>query len=185
MLSIVIWWIGAFILCFGIKISQSFQFPLLFLFGLIPIPVFALNEIIKLLQQGSALAARMLFAIAGVPVVQNGVMLTIPGLTIEVAKECSSIRSSSMLLVTTMVLAQLLLKSPWRKTLVIVVAVPLSIGKNGLRIFTITMLGTRVDPVFMTGSFHHQGGILFFLISLAFEGLLLWTLRRNENHWAH
>ena len=82
----------------------------------------------------------------GVPVTQDGLFLTIPGLTLMVAEECSSIRSSSMLLVTTMVLAQLLLRSTWRKALLIAIAVPLSVAKNGLRIFAIAMLGTRVDP---------------------------------------
>lgn len=181
MLALVIWWIGAFVLSFGTRISRAFLFPLLFSLGLVPAPQLALNEMIGLLQQGSALTARALFAVVGVPVVQNGVMLAIPGLTIEVAKECSSIRSSSMLLVTSMVLAQLVLRSPLRKALVVAIAVPLSVAKNGLRIFTIVMLGTRVNPAFLNGSLHRQGGIVFFLISLAALGLLLWSLQRMEN----
>ena len=64
------------------------------------------------------------------------------------------------------VLAQLLLRSSWRKALVVGIAIPLSVAKNGLRIFTIAMLGTRVDPGYLTGRLHHQGGILFFLIAL-------------------
>src|SRR5207244_2848851 len=110
-------------------------FPLCFLFWMIPIPSSALNPVVRLLQQGSAAAAHVLFSAAGVPVAQDGVLLHIPGLTVEVARECSSIRSSLMLVVTTMVLAQMLLRSPWRKLLVIAVAIPLSVAKNGLRIF--------------------------------------------------
>ena len=112
---------------------------------------------------------------------QDGVLLQIPGLTVEVARECSSIRSSLMLVVTTMVVAQVLLRSPWRTALVIFVAIPLSVAKNGLRIFTIALLGTRVDPSFLTGRLHHQGGIIFFLIALAGIFLLLWIVRRGEN----
>jgi exosortase len=119
----------------------------------------------------------------GVPVSQDGVVLNIPGLTVEVSQECSSIRSSSMLLVTTMVLAQVLLRSPWRKALVIAVAIPLSIAKNGLRIFTISMLGTHVDPGYLTGRLHHQGGIVFFMIALATVFLLIWLLRRGEDSY--
>jgi exosortase len=122
----------------------------------------------------------MLFVAFGVPVAQDGLLLTIPGLTLMVAQECSSIRSSSMLLVTTMVLAQLMLRSPWRKALLIGLAVPLSVAKNGLRIFTIAMLGTRVDPGYLTGSFHHQGGIVFFAIALIIIFALLWILQRGE-----
>jgi exosortase len=181
MVALVLFWIGAFVLCFGPRVSRSLMFPLFFLFCLVPFPQAVLNELVSLLQQGSALAAHVLFAAVGVPVVQDGVMLTIPGLTVEVAKECSSIRSSSMLLVTTMVLAQLVLRSPWRKTLVIAIAVPLSVAKNGLRIFTIAMLGTRVNHGYLTGRLHHQGGIVFFAIALAAVFVLIWILRRSES----
>src|SRR5208337_4999468 len=113
MLAVVIWWIGSFVCCFGTRISRMYVFPLCFLLWLVPLPEFALNHIVSFLQQGSACAANLLFATAGVPVTQDGVQLTIPGLTLEVAEECSSIRSSLMLLVTTMVLAHLLLRSAW------------------------------------------------------------------------
>jgi len=179
-LGLVIWWIGSFVLCFGTKASRSLLFPLCFLFWMVPLPSFVLNEIIKYLQHGSALVTRLLFTTAGVPVAQNGLVISIPGLSVEVAKECSSIRSSLMLLVTTMVLAHLLLRSRWRKALVIALAVPLSVVKNGLRIFTIAMLGTRVDPGFLNGNLHHDGGIIFFAIALCVIFLLLWILRRSE-----
>lgn len=181
MVALVLSWIGAFVLCFGSQASRRVIFPLCFLFGLVPIPQVVLNEIIALLQAGSAWSANVLFTLFGVPVTQDGVLLTIPGLTLQVAHECSSIRSSSMLLVTTMVLAQLLLRSPWRKALVIGLAVPLSIAKNGLRVFTIAMLGTHVDRGYLTGRFHHQGGIVFFAIALAVIFGVLWIMRRGED----
>ncbi len=108
-------------------------------------------------------------------------MLTIPGLEIEVARECSSIRSSLMLIVTTLVLAHLFLRSWWRKVVLVAAAIPLSVAKNGLRIFTIGELGTRVDPGFLNGKFHHNGGIVFFAISVAAVVMVLWILRRTES----
>jgi len=94
----------------------------------------------------------------GLPVAEDRTLLTIPGLTVEVARECSSIRSSLMLVVTTMVLTQTLLRSAWKKALVIAIAIPLSVAKNGLRIFVLAMLATRVDRSYLTGRLHHQGG---------------------------
>ncbi len=180
MLALVVWWIAAFLLCFGPGAFRRALFPLCFLFWMVPLPNFLMNLVVSLLQQGSAAAAHFLFAVAGVPVEQEGLVMSIPGLTLEVARECSSIRSSSMLLVTTMVLAQLLLRSPWRKALVIAVAVPLSVAKNGLRIFVIAMLATRVDPSFLEGRLHREGGIIFFLIALGAIFLMLWMVRRGE-----
>ncbi|MGO9124483.1 MAG: exosortase/archaeosortase family protein [Terriglobales bacterium] len=184
MLALVLWWAGAFVLCFGTRVAQTFLFPLGFLLWMVPIPSFMLAHIITFLQRWSAFSAQLLFSAVGVPVSQDGFFLTIPGLTVEVAKECSSIRSSLMLVVTTMVLAQLQLRSPWRKLLLVAVAVPLSVAKNGLRIFTIAMLSIRVDRGFMTGRLHRQGGIVFLLIALPVVFLLLWVLRKREQRSA-
>jgi exosortase len=181
MFALVTWWFGSVVFCFGRRIFQAFRFPLSFLFWMVPIPGFALDEIIHFLQHQSAFAARILFMAAGVPVTQDGILLSIPGLDIEVARECSSIRSSLMLVITTMVLAHLFLRSVWRKALLIAAAVPLAAVKNGLRIFVISELGTRVDPGFFDGNLHHRGGIIFFAISVILMALVLWVLQRTES----
>ena len=178
--ALVTWWIASVLLCFGARTFQLFLFPLCFLFLMVPIPQAALNWIVEFLQQQSAVAARIMFRAVGIPVTQNGIMVSIPGLEIEVARECSSIRSSLMLVVTTMVLAHLFLSSWWRRALLVVAAIPLSVAKNGLRIFTIAELGTRVDPGFLDGKLHHHGGIVFFGIAVVAVVALLWALRRTE-----
>jgi exosortase len=180
MLALVIWWIASVLLCFGTRTFSWFLFPLCFLFLMVPIPEFALSGIVEFLQYQSALAARILFRVVGVPVTQDGIILSIPNLDIEVARECSSIRSSLMLVVTTLVLAHLFLRSGWRKVLLVAAAIPLSVAKNGLRIFTIVELGTRVDPGFLNGKLHHHGGIVFFGVSVVAVSALLWVLHRTE-----
>jgi exosortase len=184
MLALVTWWLGSFIVCFGLPTFRLLLFPLCFLFCLVPMPPGTLNAIVALWQHGSAISASWLFSALGVPVTQNGIMLTIPGLSLEVAQECSSLRSSLMLVVTSMVLAHLFLRSFWRQAVVVLAALPLSIAKNGVRIFTIAMLGTRVDPGFLHGNLHQHGGILFFLLALFAVLLLLWLLNWNENRWS-
>ena len=180
MLALVVWWIGAFIVSFGTRAFQRALFPLCFLFWIVPIPQVVLNPIVRLLQEGSVISTRLLFTLFGVPSTHEGTLITIPGLTDEVAAECGSIRSSLMLVVTTMVLAQILLRSTWRKALVIAVAVPLSVAKNGLRIFVLAMLTTRVNRSYITGRLHHEGGIIYFLIALASIILLIWIAHLAE-----
>jgi exosortase len=180
MFALVIWWIGSVTLCLGLQTFRFLLFPLCFLFLIVPFPDPVLNWVTGFLQQHSAVAAGILFRCARVPVMRDGVMLSIPGLDIEVARECSSIRSSMMLIVTTMFLAQLFLRSWWKKALLILVAIPLSVAKNALRIFTIAELGTRVDPGFLDGRLHRHGGIVFFSLAVAVVGLLVWILSRSE-----
>jgi exosortase len=180
MLALVIWWIASVLLCFGTRTFSSFLFPLCFLFLIVPIPEFAVKWIVEFLQQYSALTARIMFRAVGVPVTQDGILLSIPGLDIEVARECSSIRSSLILFVTTTVLAHLFLRSWGRKAVLIAAAIPLAVAKNGLRIFVIAELGTRIDPGFLDGNLHHHGGIVFLAIALVIVIGLIWILRRSE-----
>jgi len=180
MFAIVTWWIAAVLFCFGARTLRSFLFPLCLLFLVVPIPEFALNSIVGFLQYQSAVASRIMFRAIGVPATQDGIIVSIPGLDLEIAPECSSIRSSLMLIITTLVLAHLFLRTWWRKALLVVIAIPLSVAKNGLRIFTIGELGTRVDPAFLSGNLHHHGGIIFFGIAVVVLVALLWILHRTE-----
>ncbi len=180
MFGLVSWWIASVVLCFGVKTLELFLFPLCFLFLMIPIPAATLSWMIEFLQHESALAAKIMFRVAGVRATQDGIMLFIPNLTIEVARECSSIRSSLMLVITSMVLVHLFLRSWWRKLLVVALAVPLSIAKNGFRIFVIAELGTKVDPSYFNGNLHHHGGIVFFGLSVIVMAALIWMVRKTE-----
>ena len=178
--ALVTWWIASVVFCFGLRAFRSLLFPLCFLFLIVPVPDVVLNVIVEGLQYGSAWMAALLFRVIGEPVHRDGILLSLQNLDLEVAKECSSIRSSCLLVVTAMVLAHLFLRSWWRKALLIAAAIPLSAAKNGLRIVTIGELGTRVAPDFLNGKLHHDGGIVFFGIAVVAVGALLWMLRRTE-----
>ena len=180
MLALVTWWIASFLLCFGGRTFRHSLFPLLFLFWLVPMPEFALNRVVELLQQGTASLARILFTLCGVPVSQAGTVLSVPGITVQVAQECSSIRSSMMLVVTSMVMAYLLLRSFWGRTAVMLLALPLSVVKNSLRVFTLAAIAAYWDPAVLNSRLHHQGGILFFAIGLASVLGAIWLVAQLE-----
>ena len=180
MLAIVAWWIGVFLLCFGSRVCRQLAFPLCFLLLLIPAPSILLNVSLLWLQHGSAWVAGVLFWMAGVPIQRDGILLSLPNLDIEVAKECSGIRSSMMLVLIAMLFAPLFLRSWWRQSLLIAAAIPLSVAKNGFRIFVVAGLGSRVDIGYLDGRLHHQGGIVFFGMAVVMMVLLLWVLRETE-----
>ncbi len=184
MAALVIWWIGTVILCLGLDTFRSFRFPLLLLFLIVPMPELALAWVTNFLQQQSAAAASILFHLIGVPVAREGVVLSIPGLNIEVAQECSSIRSSTVLVVMALVMAHLFLRSNWRKALLVLASIPLSVLKNAIRILVIAELGTRVNPSFLHGTLHRQGGIVFLGLAVLMLIVLLWILRKSEMHTA-
>jgi len=180
MFGLVVSWLGSVLVCFGMETLRSLLFPLCFLVLVVPYPDRVLTGVVEFLQNSSAWATEFLFRLAHVPVTRDGILLSIPGLDIEVAQECSSIRSSMMLLLITLVLAHVFLNSWWRKILLVLAVVPLSVVKNAIRIFTIGELGTRVDPSYLDGRLHRNGGIVFLSFAVLAVILLLWVLRRRE-----
>ena len=93
-------WIGAFALCYGSRVARAAAFPLLFLLLMVPLPEAVLDKTIYLLQLGSTEIACLLFKVCQVPVFATGFILSLPSVSIEVAKECSGIRSSVALFIT-------------------------------------------------------------------------------------
>jgi exosortase len=177
---VVLIWIGGFVLSYGLRASQAGLFPLLFLFLMVPIPDVLLSRAIYWLQIGSAEVTDALFQGVDVPVFRTALVFALPGLTIEIAEECSGIRSSLALVITSLLAGQLLLRSVWRKAALAVATLPLLVIKNGIRIVTLSLLAIYVDPSYLTGWLHRQGGIVFLLLALALLLPVLWWLRRSE-----
>jgi len=133
-----------------------------------------------LLQSGSAELSDALFKLAGVPFFRTDFLFALPGVTIEIAKECSGIRSSLALLITSLLAGYVCLQSAWTRMILILVTFPLLIVKNGIRIVTLSTLAIYADPSFLTGKLHSQGGFVFFLLALAILAPVLWLLQRAE-----
>ena len=160
--GVVLVWMGAFGLFFGSAAFRAARFPLLFLLFMVPIPEPILSKTIHSLQVGSAQAAAGLFGLFGIPYLQDGLVFSLPGVAIRVAEECSGIRSTLALLIMTVLASHMFLKATWKRLLVCLLAVPLSVAKNGLRIAALSTLAIYVDPGFLHGRLHQYGGMFFF-----------------------
>jgi len=171
-IAVILVWIGGFLLCYGSVALRAGTFPLLFLLLMVPLPAAVLDAVIHALQEGSTEIAYLIFQAVGIPVVRHGFLLSLPSVTIEVAEECSSIRSSIALFITCLLTAHLYIRTSWKVILLALLSVPLSVIKNGVRIATLTLLSIYVDPGFLTGNLHREGGFVFFLVAL----LILWPV---------
>src|SRR4029077_13801436 len=167
---------------YGVSAAREAAFPLLFLFLMIPFPERVLNWTIELRQRGSNEISYLLFTLVGVPALKQGFVISVPGISIEVAAECSGIRSSLALLITCLLPAHLYLRTPWKIIVFILLVIPLSVIKNGIRIVTLTLLSIYVDPRFLTGSLHRDGGFVFFLLVLLLLFPVFLALERSEGH---
>ncbi|MDP9338870.1 MAG: exosortase/archaeosortase family protein [Acidobacteriota bacterium] len=179
-LGLVLLWISGFALAFGRPALQAARFPLLFLFLFIPLPEAFLSRVVYFLQRGSAEIAALLFGLTGLPVLREGFVFRLPRFSIEVARECSGIRSSIALLVLAILVGHFFLRKLWKQTAFVVAGIAVMILKNGIRIVTLTLLANYVDPGFLFGSLHRQGGVVFFMIGLLLLVPVFWLLQRNE-----
>ena len=180
-LALALVWTAGFAFLFGKAAVRTAYFPFLFLLLMVPIPNFLLDRIIFLLQQGSAWIAGVLFDIAGVPALREGLVFHLAKVSIEVAKECSGIRSSMALFIVALLVAHFRLRNFWNKVFFVVFGLFLMILKNGVRIATLTLLAVYVNPDFLFGRLHHQGGVVFFVLALLLLLPLLFFLERNES----
>src|SRR5260370_41105721 len=149
MLALVLFWVSGFALLFGRAPLKASRFPLLFLRLMVPIPTFLLDRIIFLLQEGSAWITGALFGLAGVPALREGLVFHLAKVNIEVAKECSGIRSSMALFILALLVTHFQLRSFWNKIAFIIFGLFMTILKNGVRIATLTLLAVYVDPGFL------------------------------------
>jgi exosortase len=182
-LSAVLVWAGAFALCYGTSVLCAAAFPLGFLAFMIPLPENVLNWITHALQSASADTSAVLFRAIGMPSFRDGFRFNLPGVEIEIAKECSGIRSTFALVLVSVLAGYILLRSPYGRICLALAAIPIGIFKNAVRIVALSYLGVYVDRSYLDGKLHHQyGGLVFSSLSLMLVIPLIILLRRSEVH---
>jgi exosortase C (VPDSG-CTERM-specific) len=180
MLAYVSFSVASGFLFLGSERMRAAAFPVSFLIFMVPLPDGAVNWLEMKMVAASADAAALLFAWTGTPLFRQGTFLTLPGIVLEVAQECSGIRSTVVLFITSLLASNLFLQSPWRRVALIAVVMPLAIVRNGFRILVIGLLCVYVGPHMSDSFIHHRGGPIFFALSLIpFSFFLLW-LRRHD-----
>jgi exosortase C (VPDSG-CTERM-specific) len=173
--------IAAALLFFGSDAVRAGAFPFFFLYFVVPLPSPAVDWVNSALKTGSAEAAYWMLRASGTPLLREGLVFHLPGLTVEVAEECSGIRSSLVLVLTALLAGHMFLKNPWRKAALAAAVVPIALLRNGFRILTICLLTVHVDAGVIYGPLHKRGGPLFFALSLVPLFLLLVLFVRREH----
>ena len=165
---------------FGRTWMRAAAFPLAYLIFMVPMPDAMADALETASKYASTEVANVLFHLSGTPFLRAGLFFQLPNITIEVAQECSGIRSSWVLLMTSILAGNLFLKTPWRRFALVAFVIPLGILRNGFRILVIGLLCVNVGPQMIHSLIHRRGGPVFFVLSLIPLLLLLWWLRKGE-----
>ena len=159
---------------------RAAAFPLAYLIFMVPMPDAMADALETASKYASAEVANLFFHLSGTPFLRAGLIFQLPNITIEVAQECSGIRSSWVLLMTSILAANLFLKTRWRRFALVAFVIPLAILRNGFRILVIGLLCVNVGPQMIHSVIHRRGGPLFFMLSLIPFFLVLWWLRKGD-----
>ena len=167
---------------FGRNWMRAAAFPISYLIFMLPMPDAMADTLETASKYTSAEVANLFFYLSGTPFLRAGLFFQLPNITIEVTQECSGIRSSWVLLMTSILAANLFLKTPWRRLALVAFVIPLAILRNGFRILVIGLLCVNAGPQMIHSLIHRRGGPLFFMLSLIPFFLVLWWLRKADVH---
>ena len=173
--------VTAALFLFGPNVLKAQRFSLWFLIFLVPMPLIIQDWANTFFQYTSAEVSYQMVKSANIPIFRpHPLTFELSTIEIHVAPSCSGIRSSLVLLITSIVAGELFLRSKWKRWFLVFFIIPLAIVRNGFRIFTISYLCVHVGPHMIDHWIHHKGGPFFFGLSLIpFFALLYWLWKKE------
>ncbi len=177
-LSLPLALLGLMLYLTGSRVTGHVWPAVAYLLFMIPTPYLPLREITlhsRLLEAG--VTARTLQWL-GVPVTQQGVMLHLPSMTLEVADDCSAVRAIPALVALGVAYAHLQPGAAWIRLTLALSAAPLGLVANLVRL-VLTILGAYyIGSVTLTSPFHRFGGTVVFMAAVVLLAALGWVLPR-------
>ena len=149
----------------GWAFTRTVWLGIVYLVFMIPAPYSTLKILTQQSRLFDADAAAALLQLLGVPIYQDGVMLHLPNIALEVADDCSSIPAVVALVSLGVVYASLS-RSPLAVRAVLVLGtVPLAIGANIVRITLTAAAAYYIGPWTLGGFYHKFSGAVTFVLT--------------------
>lgn len=172
--SIVLALVGLTTFNYGFR--QVIHWWLSFILGALSIPLpelFTSGMALPLQFRASKMGAALL-EWRGIPVRLTGNVIRIPGNELFVTEACSGLRSLTALMSLAVLLGGLVLRTPVSRVMLVVLAIPIAVLINGVRVFLTGFLVYFVSPELGKGFMHMTEGWLLFLVSLMCMGVIAW-----------
>jgi len=166
-ISLLFTLVGAIVFVAGWPAIRVLAFPLAFLLLMIPIPAIVFNQIAFPLQLLASQAGEVGLNMAGVPVLREGNVMTLPHTTLEVAEACSGIRSLISLLTLGIVFGYFTDKRVTVRTAIALATIPIAILTNAMRVAGTGIAAHYIGPEVAEGFFHTFSGWMVFLVAFA------------------
>lgn len=170
--------VGLLACAIGLSGIRLLAFPLLYLLAALPLPVFLQNELSSRLQLWSSALGIGCLQLIGVMAYREGNVIDLGPIQLQVVEACSGIRYLFPLTALTLLCAYLYRESIWKRVLLVLSSIPISILLNGFRIGAIGVLVETYGGSAAEGFSHFFEGWVFFVASLGLLCAEMWVLAR-------
>ena len=177
-LSLWIVLIGLVIGAIGIKASRTIIFPLGYLLTSIPLPAFLYSGLSSQLQLWSSALGVGCLQLVGVTAFREGNVIDLGPVQLQVVEACSGIRYLLPLTSLALLCAYLFKDRIWKRIILVLSSIPISILVNGFRIGMIGVLVEWYGQGASEGFAHLFEGWVLFMASLGLLILEMWLLAR-------
>ena len=160
--------VGILLYLEGWRRVRHWIFPILFLAFMVPLPFVDLAS--PWLEAFTARSATALAALAGIPAVQQGGEITLPGSTLVVGAPCSGLRSLIAMVTVGAGWVYVVQGRAWAKALMLATVIPLVALSNVMRIAILLVVADLFGEEAALGYYHDWSSPVLFLVAL---GLLL------------
>lgn len=133
-LSFIVAIVAVVLVVFGVEYLKAGWAAIAYLLLMIPIWDVFTEPLHPVFQTRSAEIGAVILGMIGVPVHLNGTILTLPNVTLEVARACSGVNYLVAVLALGLPLAYLSLRGIWRRVVLVIGAVIVAACSNGLRV---------------------------------------------------
>ena len=166
MLSLVPTIAGLVLILHGIPLWRIVQFPVLFLGFAANLPHVVLDALSQWIQHATATGAAFVTEGLGFAIMQHGNLLTVPGMTLEVAEVCSGFRKLTSLTVIATLFGYLYPLSLLRRILLVALMIPIALIANTARLCALIAAASWGGPVW-EGRLHDPAEFAVLALSFA------------------
>ncbi len=170
--------VGLCLLHLGWEKSKIISFPLTLILALFPPPNFIYQKISVTLKLLSSQLGVFIMQLCGMSAYREGNVIDLGFTQLQVVDACSGLRYLFPLMLLGILLAYFYKEALWKKILLVISTVPISILVNGLRIASVGMLYPVFGPKVAKGFFHDFSGWFIFMVSLGILLFEMWVLKK-------
>lgn len=168
--------VGLVIALMGVRGARAIAFPLSYLLTSIPLPVFLYASLSSQLQLWSSALGVGFLQLVGVTAFRDGNVIDLGPVQLQVVEACSGIRYLLPLASLALLCAYLFKDRMWKRVVLVLSSIPISIVVNGFRIGMIGVLVEWYGQGAAEGFSHLFEGWLLFMASLGLLILEMWVL---------